>query len=240
MSVGLEPPQGRSGDGGFRLLKTTLAACSLVAAVLLAGCESTKLSDTVLGSSYQPTNVKRRAATLPPTLRRVALLPLAAATAEGVLEQGRTHLSPVVLAELNKAQRFEVVPVSAEQMQRWTGQTAWSAEEKLPLDMLDKVRDETGCQGVLFVQLTVYRPYPPLAVGWRMKLVEVPETTNVWWAADEVFDAGNEAVSNGARRHQQSQQSLSSALQDSHNILGVPRRFGAYTASALFATLPER
>jgi hypothetical protein len=50
----------------------------------------------------------------------------------------------------------------------------------------------------LFDQLTRYQPYQPVAVGWKMTLVFNKEH-QIYWAADEVFDAGDDGVANAAR-----------------------------------------
>jgi hypothetical protein len=213
-------------------------ALTLVAG-LLAGCASRRLSDTVLGPGYQPSNVLLPKGPLPDSIRRVAVLPLACDASVGDLAAGREALEPVLREELGKSRRFELVFVAAEDLKQRTGQASWKAEEKLPVDFLVKLKDAYNCDAILFSQLTVFRGYPPMAVGWRMRLVEM-DRGETWWAADEVFDAGQPAVVNGARRYQQEQQQDASPQLDSRGILNSPRRFGHYTAATLLGTLPGR
>jgi hypothetical protein len=145
----------------------------------------------------------------------------------------------VYWTELNKIRHFEVVLISGAQLKSWTGRAAWSAGGQLPPRLFEQVRDQSGCQAVLFCQLNNYRAYPPLAVGWSLRLVEV-ERGAILWAIDELFDAGNPSVVNAARRYYQHQAQDARALYDSHSIVDSPRRFGAYTLSASLATMPGR
>jgi hypothetical protein len=210
-----------------------------VGVMFLTGCNTLQLSDRVIGPDYSPENVHRMSGRLAPEVRRVAVLPVTF-DARGVdAETGRATLEPVLYRELGKTKRFELISVSPEQLRHWTGRTAWTAEERLSVDLLKLLRDELGCEAVLFSRVTHFHAYPPLVVGLNLKLVDA-EHPKFLWAVDEVFDAADPSVVNGARRYQQRQEQLPAALADSHSILNSPSRFGHYAASALFATLPER
>jgi hypothetical protein len=195
--------------------------------------------DIVLGSSYVPANVHSRDPLLPNTLRRVAVLPVTTASDQAELQAGAEALEPILWTELNKLKRFEVQPITPAQLVSWTGRPAWRAQERLPSGLLDKARMELGCDALLFVELTTYRAYPPLAVGWNLRLVD-GGTSPVLWAGEEIFDAGVPAVVNGARRYQQQQATDSKPLADSMGILNSPRRFGQYTLHTLLGTMPGR
>lgn len=210
-----------------------------VGLLLLAGCSTERLADTVIGPGYHPANVFCRGATLPAGVRRVAILPQTCEGDSSALAAGRETLAPVLDEELAKTGKFEVVLVSPEELQARTGRASWRADEKLPADFFRALKDAYGCDAVLFSQLTVFRAYPPLAVGWRLKLV-ARSGSDIVWAADEVFDAGQPAVVNGARRYQQEQQRGPSSHLDSQGIINSPRWFGRYAANTLLATLPAR
>jgi hypothetical protein len=106
-------------------------------------------------------------------------------------------------AELAKTKAFELVVITPQQLRQWTGRPGWTPEEKLPEKFFDRLRESAGCDGVLFCQLTLYRPYKPIAIGWNMRLVGI-QGLKSWWSIDEVFDAGSPAVVNAARRYGQS------------------------------------
>lgn len=206
---------------------------------LLTGCASGPRQGTA--RDPVPANVFRLEDRLPRSLKRVALLPLAVHAPEAHRGRIREGLQPVLAAELGKAGRFEVVSVEAGRLRQWTGQGEWRSTDQLPLDFFERLREETGCDGVLFGEVTEYRAYPPVAVGWRWQLVDTDGPT-VWWAVDEVFDAGEPAVAAGARRYQGARAtgSRSGTGTDGGDILNSPTRFGRYAASLLVATCPGR
>lgn len=215
------------------------ALSGLVGVVALAGCASLRDGFTTTGPVYRPKNVYRGVEKLPRDLKRVAVLPLRVDKKDFATELAQPGLQKALLAELSKTGRFELVSVRPEQLRDWTGRAAWGSEEELPPDFLERLREELECEAVLFCQVTGYRAYPPLAIGWRLRLVDV-DGARVWWAADEWFDAGDAAVANAARRHYMERAPKPLAMANPQEILYSPLRFGTYTASALAATCPSR
>jgi len=213
-----------------------LLACWLT---LLSGCSFSPYFAQVTTPAFQPDNVYREEASLPPGIKRVAVLPLTTLTDEAALEFGRETLGPVLLQELGKARLFELVPVSSAELRLLTGRDRWSGEEKLPQDLFEKLKDKLGVDAVLFSRLTQYRAYEPLSIGWRLKLLDAEEP-HILWAVDEVFDARVPEVAAAARQFAQANPEAATSLSDARTILVSPRRFGQYTASALVETLPAR
>jgi hypothetical protein len=206
---------------------------------LVAGCSTPTKSLTVFTGSYRPTNIQRAAPTLPESMRRLAVLPMVFQRESPNAIAGTEMLEPVLEAELAKTKKFEIVVVTPEALRQITGELRWAAEDPLPQPLLQKLKQEFGCDAVLFRRLTVYRPYPPLAIGWSLKLVDA-QNGKIWWAADEVFDADQPSVVIGARRYQQQIDFASSPADDSARILNSPQGVGPYAARALLATLPDR
>jgi hypothetical protein len=219
--------------------RTVVPALWLAVLGVTAGCQTGSLSDPVMGSNYRPENVYTSFSQLPVSLRRVAVLPLTCDTKASELEYGRQVLAAVLGEELGKTKKFELVNVSPEQLRIWTGRPAWRAEETLPADFLKVIKEQLGCDAVLFSRLTQYRAYPPLTVGFSLKLAEV-DTAEFVWVVDEIFDASEPSVVNSARRYQSSREQLPAALSDSRSILNSPSGFGRYAASSVFQTLPAR
>jgi hypothetical protein len=220
-----------------RPLYPLLLAPALLALVIgSTGCKTAPFNQIVLGPDYPVSNVFRVNGTLPPDLRRVAVLPLLVDPNQTDGAAGQQSLEPVLHTELLKTKRFELVWVSPEQLQQWTGKPLWTAEDKLPQNFLAKLREQTGCDAVLFSQLSRYHPYPPLILGWKLKLV-TQNKAEVLWAVDEIFDAGEPLVSNSARRYEHEHQKGGPST-DSPMILASPQRFGHYTVYALLGTLP--
>ncbi len=226
--------------------------CLVLAAVLSVGCHVLPPFPNVvqdMGPRYRPTNVYRRSNLLPAQIRRVAVLPLVTTTSTAFLQAGVETLGPLVYAELEKCKRFEVIPVSPEDLRQWTGKSGWRADEPLPTDFFGRLADATGCDAILFCQLTRYQPYQPLAVGWKFSLVANPPPgplsvqemkDKIVWCADEVLDAGEPGVSNAARDYYGQHLRNEAPSADATTILSSPVRFGQYTLGALLQTLPER
>ena len=208
-------------------------------ALLGSGCAELRSPDAIVGPDYQVTNVFRASAILPATVRRVAVLPVAADRHSLELQTAGETLAPLVAEELQRSGRFEVVLVTPERLSALTGFRELAMEREIPTNSLVRLKEAFACEAVLFSRVTQYRPYPPPGVGWRMKLVECVTQASIW-AADEVFDAGETAVQNAARRYEAGRSPASPTLVDSRAILGSPERYTRFTLSALFKSLPTR
>ncbi|HZM03812.1 MAG TPA: hypothetical protein VFC44_12440 [Candidatus Saccharimonadales bacterium] len=233
--------------------KAWLEACQLAAAIVLCtGCHVLPALPPVvqdMGPRYRPTNIYRQSPLLPPQLRRVALLPLTTTESTAFLQAGVETLTPVVYAELEKCKRFEIIAVSPDQLRQLTGKPGWRTDEPLPPDFFSRLSDATGCDAVLFCQLTRYQPYQPLAMGWKFALVANPPPgpapagnlkDTILWSADEVVDAGEPGVANAARDYYAQHLHNETPSADVSTILSSPVRFGQYTLAALLETLPYR
>jgi len=247
----------------WRIYCTGRATVWVAGLLLVVGCKSLRLSDAVYGPSYTPQNVHRSSERLASEVRRVAVLPVTCDSTQSDGEAGRDLLEMVLGEELGKTRKCELLKISPDQLRQCTGRLAWTGEERLPANFFKALRDEFGCDAVLFCRVTQFHAYPPLRLGLSLKLVQVqslkskvqspapapPDQTLdfgletldslVVWAVDEVFDAGEPSVVNGARRYQQGRERLPASLADSCVILNSPRGFSRYAASTLLATLPD-
>ena len=222
-------------------LRLALALLFLFTLILTGGCRSarTQLTDPIIGPSYVPSNFYRKTETLPMSLRRVAILPITFSETATTAESVEELLQSALLSEFNKAGRFELLVVRPDQLQQWTGKQRWNYQEALPADFLQRIQQGTGSDAILFVHLSNYHPYRPIVLGWRMHLVTAFQG-DVLWSIDEVFDAGEETVSNAARRYSREHLRNHPTLEESRSILLSPRRFAQYTLAAAAATLPGR
>lgn len=224
----------RYADVSFRVIFLVTAV-----AILLAGCTTPPSVRRALAAPYHPVNVTRLQEVFPEAIRRVAILPIPRSRTDANQAAGVDSLENDFRSELSKLKRFEVIPVSPEKLRALTGSNAWTAEERLPADFLEKLKSATGCDAVLLVSLTTFRAYPPLQVGWRARLVDC-EKRLTWWAVDEVFDAGSDAVAAAALSFAKQELNLPESAADAAAVLRSPRRFGQYTAYAIVNTLPGR
>jgi hypothetical protein len=206
----------------------------LVGLVLLSGCALHRHAQVSLAAAYRPQNVFVWKSAPLRQIRRVALLPMACDENTPGMTEGREALEPILRDELTKTRKFELTTVSPEILRTRTGQGAWSCEEALPSDLFSWLGESCGCDAVLFARLTVFHGYTPLAIGWRMRLVDV-HTRATLWASDEILDAGQPAVRAGARQYQA--QKCSPAA-DEWTMANCPRQFGQYAAARSLASLP--
>jgi len=184
-------------------------------------------------------NVFQAGSVLPADLRRVAVLPTAWDESPSGLAQGGEMLGPLLLSELIKTRKFEVVNVTPEALRRESGRLSWTGEEVLPTDFLDSLQRVYGCEAVLFCELTEFRAYPPLAVGWRLKLVDT-RTHQILWAVDEVYDAGVAAVLDEARQFQAGKPWGFHDAANDWRAAFSPRQFGRFTLAKCLSALPNR
>ncbi len=85
---------------------------------ILAGCQAAPPNPANSRRDFRPDNVFASTSKLALNFRRVAVLPLAAETADGDLPEGCTALTPVLLEQLIKTKKFEVVPVDTATLRR--------------------------------------------------------------------------------------------------------------------------
>lgn len=206
----------------------------------LTGCDTLiEQHKLAVGPTFVPANVFRAEAKLPATLKRVVVLPLATKQPGSDMETACASLEPILLTELAKTTSFELVSLPPARLRHWSGRADWATTDRLPTNFFAQIRQDTGCDAVLFCELTQYRPYPPLSIGWRVQLVEATGP-KVEWVFDDVFDASDAGVANAARKYHLARATGPAALVDPSEILNSPRRFGGYTAHALAATCPTR
>jgi hypothetical protein len=109
----------------------------------------------------------------------------------------------------------------------------------LPENFLSKIEELTSANGVLFVDLSSYKPYRPLSLSAKAKLVDI-KSGEFLWAIDETFDAGHANVIVGASMFQERKQVRALSKKTNGSALQSPRVFCKYIASTIFSTLPQR
>lgn len=219
-----------------RLIQSVLPALALAAC---GGCntvpEMLGRAGVEQGPYFTPTNF-RGEARLPADVQRVALLPVSGGSVAG--EESAMAMDAVLLTALQQQTRFEVVVVSREDCHRLFGATSFSSVAALPHGFLERIANHYAVDAVLFTDLTVYKAYRPLVLGFRTKLASVRDVRLIW-AFDEVFPADAQPMRNSVRSfyrrgdHPAPSDPVPAVLQS-------PVRFGAVAADLMFRTLPPR
>jgi len=221
-------------------MTTSRIATLVLVSFALAGCSILpKIDGSLNGPFYTPTNVKA-IAKIPAEVRRVVVLPVYGGPA--LTEETLLKLDSVCQSELVRTARFEVVPLSRDDLAKIIGSRQISSVEKLPAILVDKlfnIYNSYGADAVLFIDVTAYSPYPPLLLGLRTKLARVTDG-EIIWATDNIFAAAEPAVANSARRHAEGLGTDHGRTDLSRTVLQNPQRFAGYVAAATFLTLPTR
>ena len=210
----------------------------LAALLVLSGCANQAgFSDPLhKGPFYAPKNFSA-AQNLPATLRRVVLLP--AYAGEVASPETAAALDHALFGALQKQARFEVVPLSREDSLRWFGAAEFSSVSALPHDYIAQIAAKFAADAVVFVDLTAFKPYRPLAVGFHAKLATVSDIRLIW-TFDETISAEDPAVANRARHNYLHTDRGDQPIDLSHSVLQSPGRFAEFAAEAMFETLPAR
>ncbi|MFL2938614.1 MAG: hypothetical protein ACJZ7A_05900 [Opitutales bacterium] len=173
---------------------------------------------------------------LPTYFNRVVVLPCYHADPDSPLLD---YIDDVFHQELAQERIFETIRISTDQMHRLYGLGRISSSSDLPENFLRTLDEQTGANGVLFVDLDSYRPYRPMSLGVRAKLVDL-KSGEFMWAIDETFDAGHAGVIVGASMFQEKAQVRALSSKTSGSVLHSHRVFSKYIASTVFSTLPMR
>ncbi len=210
---------------------STFAAALLA---LLAGCATPALNDPArVGPFHGPVNYIGEPSL--GGLRRVVLLPVCGGTLAP--QETVAAFDPVFAAALQRQNRFEIVVLAREDCLRKFRAPEFSSVAALPRDFLTTLKRDFAADAVLFVDLTAFRAYRPLAIGLRAKLATL-DGTRLVWTFDDVFSADNPAVANAARRHSLTGDRGDVPADLSPAVLQSPARFADYAATAMFTTLP--
>jgi hypothetical protein len=153
------------------------------------------------------------------------------------LSSSADSIMAVVETELRKTGRFDVFAISREQLAAWTGQPTWRIDDSLPQNFFEALRREAACDAVLFPKLTTLHPYPPMVIGFDLRLVTM-DGQHFLWAVDEIIDSGSAPVARAARDFARERLALRSG--DEGALLHSPTRYSQFAAATLFNTLPVR
>ena len=225
------PPRLRARLLPVRLLPVGVSALALL---FTAGCMHPPVTDSARrGPFFAPANHVGEPSL--GGLRRVVLLPAAGANVAPA--ESLAALDPVFAAELQSQKRFEVIALSREDCLRYFQVPELSSASTLPPRFMAILRREFAADAVMFVDVTVFHAYQPLALGLRGKLATL-DGVRLVWSFDNVFSADEAAVANSARHHFLQAGGSDVPADLSTSVLQSPNRFTSYAAAAMFATLP--
>ncbi len=220
-----------------------ILSLSLLVGLLLAGSACQNLPQRNYGPYIGPFhtigNVYLNPDGLPDAVRRVAVLPLIPSRGNRDAERGLHSMQAVFTEEIARNRRVDVVTITSDRLQRMFGRRGYYADEPLPFDFLPRLRSETGCQAVMFVELSTFRAYPPVALGWKLHLFDL-ESEELIWAVDEVFDGGDATVANSLARHIRKSHAAHPSAATDLLVLNSPREMARFSIAAMIPTLMKK
>jgi hypothetical protein len=213
---------------------------SALAALLLTGCTTLpKAPDGArTGPFYIPANV-HAVSRMPETVRRIVLLPAAAADPH-LTEDTLRNLDRILATALTRSARAEVTTIDRDAFARIVGRPSILSTATLPADFISRVVSASGADALLFVDVTAYSPYPPLVLGLRARLIEIKTGASLW-NFDNIVSTARPEVVNSARAHGLRRTPVTMTPGDlSYTVLQNPLSFADYVADATWSTLPPR
>ncbi|MDA7823716.1 hypothetical protein N9A58_09035 [Opitutales bacterium] len=204
--------------------------------LFLFGCRKFEQEKVIAEAEpYTPKNlypVER----LPTYFNRVLLMPCYHPdSASSILE----FADETFYRELSQARLFEVVQLSPARCLDLFGKPRFSSSDALPDNFMQTLANQTLANGVAFVDLHSFKPYKPMSLGVRCKLVDL-KSGEFMWAIDETIDAGDASVIVAANIFQRAKHVNALSAKTAGSVLQSPRLFTKFSAQTLFSTLPTR
>ena len=234
----------------------------LFAGLLLTGCSNAGNSRTVNDKSNAQATTGRIKKLSQPTLNappqevasgiawpaglaRLAVLPI---HANRPIDDIQRDMDGIFRGELSKVVKYEIVEVPRQEMISLTGRESIASSAMIPNDVVAALRQKYAADAVLFIDFTIFRPYRPIAIGVRTKIVDL-RNMEVIWMADGILDTAEPDVSEMATQFAGSglnirymsstipQGGKREAASGNQVILQSPRLFAGFVAHEAFATL---
>ena len=153
-----------------------------VLAFLICGCQSHEAAAPVADFYYLNPN-KRLA-----TVGRVAIVEL---ENDSSYPQMSADITGALFRALQKRQVFGLTMVSQDDPS-WRS-LQLDGDLSYSLDQISAIHDALKCDAVLVGAITEFRPYPHMAVGLRLKLLDIRDG-QLLWALEQIWDSSDKAV----------------------------------------------
>lgn len=165
---------------------------------------------------------------------RVAMLPIYITTPTG---GALDDLDEIFRAEMSKLLPLEVVTVSRADLLAALGEKQISSTAVIPQKLVQYLQAKYAVQGIVFTDMPVYRPYRPINIAVRSKLVQVSDM-EMLWSASGVMDSAEPGIAASASQY--AERNLhGTGKNGAQLILQSPRRYAAFVANGLYGTVPE-
>jgi hypothetical protein len=154
----------------------------LLMAVILSGCRTQSASAPVSDFYYMNSNNRLT------TIGRVAIVEL---NNDSSYPQVSADITLALYQALQKRQVFGLT-VIRQNNPSWKN-LQLQQDSSYNLEQLLAIREALKCDGLLLGTITEYRPYPHMAVGLRMKLLDLRDG-QLQWALEQVWDSADKTT----------------------------------------------
>ena len=154
----------------------------LLLAVILSGCRTHTASAPVSDYYYLNPNNKL------PSIGRVAIVEL---DNDSSYPEISTDITQALYQALQKRQVFGLTVVRQHDPS-WRS-LQLDRDSTYNLEKLSAIRETLRCDGVLLGTVTEYRPYPHMAVGLRLKLLDLRDG-QLQWALEQIWDSADKTT----------------------------------------------
>ncbi len=181
----------------------------------------------------------------PAGMRRLAILPI---HANRPIDDLQRDMDGIFRGELSKVVKYEIVQIPRSEMLQLTNRESISSSSLISADVIRDLRQKYGADAVMFIDFTLFRPYRPIAIGVRAKIVDL-RNMEVLWVADGVLDTAEPDVAALATQFAGMglnvpyisptipQGKSREAASGNQIILQSPRLFAGFVAHEAFSTL---
>jgi hypothetical protein len=164
-------------------------------------------------------------------LGRVALI-----ETEGVADSAEiaAAMTDAFFLEVQKKQIFSVMTVSRnEPVWRNVQENLESAQA---LRQLGTIREALGCNGLLVGTVTRYQPYPHMAIGLRLKLIDLADG-QLLWGLEQVWDSADKNIGKRIKAYLKDQQRSGQSPLREDLVVVSPLNFCKFVAYEVAGTL---
>ena len=185
----------------------------ILTAVLLSGCSTDRAFRPAENYYYINPNTNLR------MIGRVAVVEL---NNDSSYPQASSDITGSLFQALQKKQIFGLTVVSQ-------SDPAWRSlqletDSTYTLDQMQSIRKSLKCDGVLIGSITEFRAYPHMAIGLRLKLLDL-KNGQLLWALEQIWDITDKDTESRIKKYYKSQKSLDTARQHEHLASISPLEF---------------
>jgi len=206
-------------------IRVTLGLATLIAIALTGGC-APHFQNDAMDSAYYLNPYKNLN-----TLGRVALVELENNSAYPDIS---TDVTQALFVALQKKQIFGVTVVDRDNPQ-WQGLQD-NLDSQQALRNIMHTRKSLKCNGLLIGTITQYQPYPRMAIGLRLKLIDLTDG-QLLWGLEQIWDTADQSIEQRIKHyHRQEMRSGVASLRE--ELVAVSAlRFGKFIAYEVAETL---